>query len=178
MPDCMRDAQQHDFAVMEIGMDAFDFIFRYFGVIGLGVAALNYTIMKARIRPHVSGNPQLAEEYTKLVKTIILWINLPIAVMAFGGIIGYPPSIEAYFCPRDVNIVVWLFYAAVIFVWAAGTRWIFFQQGAETLAQHPKILNHPITNPTLIKGLWLLCLAGGITALSLIWLVDLQPMAQ
>lgn len=106
-------------------MDAFDFIFRYFGVIGLGIAPLNYFIMKAKIRPHVSGNLQLAEEYTKLLKTIILWMNLPIAVMAIGGIIGYPPSIEAYFRPCDVNIVVWLFYAAVIFVWAARTRWIF-----------------------------------------------------
>ena len=44
---------------------------------------------------------------------------------------------------------------------------------AGMLAKHPGALNTSITNPRLVKLLWLTCLAGGVMGVVTMWMVNI-----
>ncbi|MGD9366823.1 MAG: hypothetical protein PVH87_14070 [Desulfobacteraceae bacterium] len=68
---------------------------------------------------------------------IPFWMNIPWIVMGFGCTVGGVPSVWHYFRPSDGNPFVLAWFGSVFFLWIAGTIWLFFQNGAETLAKHP-----------------------------------------
>jgi hypothetical protein len=53
-----------------------------------------------------------------------------------------------------------------------GTFWIFLKKGAEKLVEYPGLFNCEVKSPKTIKAVWLLSLAGGITALVWIWAIN------
>jgi len=100
--------------------------------------------------------------------------------MGFGCTIGGIPSVWHYFRPRDGNPFVLAWFGSVFFLWIAGAFWLFIKDGAKTLAKHPGAIEFrigfkrkDISNPTMIKALWLLCLAGGIIGVVMMWIMDI-----
>jgi len=62
----------------------------------------------------------------------------------------------------------------------SSTFWLLFRGGAEKLVRHPGAMefrygfkSKDITNPTLIKSLWLLALIGGVIAAVAMWSMDI-----
>jgi len=100
--------------------------------------------------------------------------------MGFGCTIGGIPSVWHHFRPRDGNPFVLAWFGSVFFLWIAGTFWLFIKDGAKTLAKHPGAIEFrigfkrkDISNPIMIKALWLLCLAGGIIVVVMMWAMDI-----
>ena len=160
-------------------MNIFKMISNYFWVVAIVFTCVNVLIYKYRSRKHIQQNPKLTEGYKKLFRGFLFWMNIPWVVMGIGCTIGNVPSIWHYFRPKDGNPYVLAWFGSVIILWILGTNWLFLKNGAEIIAKHPGALRMysgfkrtEITNPNLIKIFWLLCLAGGIFGLVLMWTMD------
>ena len=163
-------------------MGLFDPVSKYFWLIAIIVTGINWLIFRKRAQKHMKENPQLAEGYAALFRGYIVWMNIPWVVMGIGCTVGGVPSVWHYFRPRDGNPYVLAWFGSVFFLWVLGTFWLFFRDGAETLVRHPGAMefryglkSKDITNPILIKALWLLALAGGIVGVVVMWVMDI-PM--
>jgi hypothetical protein len=85
--------------------------------------------------------------------------------MGAGFLFGSISSVGQHFSPRNGPFLI-AFHPAVVTLWIDAFRRIFFRGGAEDLVKHPGILNHPVNDPRVVKGVFLLSLAGGILALA------------
>ena len=83
------------------------------------------------------------------------------------------PSVFHIFRPRDGNPYVLAFFASAFLIWARGTYWLLFQNGAEMVVKHPGLLNVSLESPTTVKILWLICLAGGLCAVIAMFTQDI-----
>lgn len=163
-------------------MKFFSLMAKYFWLIAIAVTCINWFSFKKRVQKHIAENQQLAEGYEALLKGYLVWMNIPWIVMGFGCTIGGVPSVLHYFRPRDGNPFVLAWFGSVFFLWIAGTFWLFFKNGAETLAKHPGAIEFRtgfkgkhISNPTMIKALWLLCLVCGIIGFVILWTKNIPP---
>ena len=144
------------------------------------VTGINWLVFRKRAQEHIEENPQLEEGYKALFRGYLLWLNIPWMVMGIGCTVGGIPSVWHYFRPRDGNPYVLAWFGSVFFLWVFGTFWLFFRDGAETLARHPGVMkfgyglkSKGITSPALIKAIWLLVLAGGIVGAVVIWSTEI-----
>ena len=161
-------------------MELFAFISKYFWLVAIVFTAINFLIFKRRSEKHIKENPELAKGYSALFRGYLFWINVPWIIMGIGCTIGGVPSVWYYFRPRDGNPYVLAWFGSVFTLWILSTFWLFFRGGAEILANHPGMLEFnyglkrkEITNPTWIKVLWLLALAGGILGVAFIWSIEI-----
>jgi len=111
-----------------------------------------------RARPKIAENPALREGYRRLIRGLLIYGNLPWLVMGAGILSGSVLSTFHYFNPRNGPFVI-AFYVTVVALWIATFYWLFFKQGAETLLDHPGLLNVPVGRPWIVKAYFLLCLA-------------------
>ena len=88
----------------------------------------------------------------------------------FGGV----PTIWHYLNPRN-GAVVLSWYGTVVALWVASIYWFFFRRGAEMLIAHPGLFNLPGDRPWVLKGYFLLCLAGGMAGLLMMIIWDVPP---
>jgi hypothetical protein len=100
--------------------------------------------------------------------------------MGIGCTVGKVPSVWYYFRPRDGNPYVLAWFGSVVALWIMGTVWLFFRNGAETLAKYPGIFTvyykgkrQAVQNPIIIKILWITILAAGMTALIMMWIITI-----
>jgi hypothetical protein len=103
------------------------------------------------------------------------WGNLPWLIMGAGILFGDVPSVVDYFNPRSSNPFIAGFFLSFGFLWVVGTYWLFARGGAEQLVRHPGLFQ-PISSPSAIKILWLLCLAAGVAGVSALYLRNLSPL--
>jgi hypothetical protein len=157
-------------------MEPFGFISKYFWFVAIIVTGINLIIFRKRAQKYIKDNPQLEEGYATLFRGYLFWMNLPWVIMGIGCTIGGVPSVWHYFRPRDGNPYVLVWFGSLFLIWILGTFWLFFRGGAEKLVRHPGMIEFRygfkrknITNPVLIKSLWVLALAGGIVAVVLMW---------
>ena len=136
------------------------------------VTCLNGAIWWWQGRGHIRANPALRPGYERLIRGWLLFGNLPWAVMGAGIVSGGVPTVFHYFNPRNGPVVV-AWYATIVALWIASVYWLFFRQGAETLAAHPGLFNLPGNRPWVVKAFFLLCLAGGIAGLTAMLVLDL-----
>ncbi len=160
-------------------MEPFDLISKYFWLAFIPVSGINFIIFRKRAEKYIREDPQLAEGYATLFRGYLFWTNIPWIVMGIGCTIGGVPSIWHYFRPRDGNPYVLAWFGSVFFLWIMGTFWLFFRDGAETLARHPGLIQFhlgfksgDVTSSVLIKVFWVLALAGGIFAVVAMWRMD------
>jgi hypothetical protein len=161
-------------------MTPLDFISRYFWLMAIGATAANWVIFRKSAQKHIAENPQLQEGYAALLRGYLVWMNIPWLVMGVGCTVGGVPSVWHYFRPSDGNPYVLAWFGSVFLLWLLGTFWLFFREGAEKLARHPGAVKFAsglrsmdVTNPALIKAFWLMTLAGGVTGVAIMWLVDI-----
>ncbi len=161
-------------------MEAFNLLSKYFWCVAIIITAINWLMFRRRAQKHIIVNQQLEKGYTTLIRGYLLWMNVPWIVMGLGCTVGGVPSVWHYFRPKDGNPYVLAWFGSVFFLWAAGTFWLFFKNGAETLARYPGVIEFryglkrkDIANPVMIKALRLLCLAGGIIGVTAMWAMDI-----
>ena len=161
-------------------MEFFNLISKYFWLLAILTTCINLVIFRKRAQKYIIENQQLENGYAALFKGYLVWMNIPWIVMGIGCTIGGISTVWQYFRPRDGNPYVLAWFGSVFFLWTAGTFWIFFKDGAETLARHPGAIEFryglkrkDITSPLAIKALWLLCMAGGIVGVVMMWTMDI-----
>ena len=138
------------------------------------VTFANAIIMKMRVKKQIEADPSLKSGYDTIFKGFITWGNIPWVVMGAGIITGSVPTIFHYFSPQDGNPFVIAFFMSVVLIWILGTYWLFVKDGAEMLVKHPGIFNYDFSSPTIVKLFWILCLAGGVAGVAMIFTMNTQ----
>ncbi len=151
-------------------MDAFALIGRYFWVLAIITTFMNVAIWKRQSRPYIEDRPELAEGYNRLIRNGAVWLNVPWIVMGVGITFGDVPTVWHYFRPQDENPYVLSWFGSIFFLWCAGVYWIFILDGASTLVNHPGSFN--FSSPTQVKLILILCLAGGVAAVIMMYTMD------
>jgi hypothetical protein len=151
---------------------------KWFWAVCIAATLLNAGIFRFRARRHIRGNPALADGYATLIRGFVLWGNIPWVVMGVGCLLGGVPSIDHFLRPREGNPFVLAFFASVFLVWVLGTYWLLFRGGAEMLVEHPGLLNMDFRSPLMVKLFWLLCLAGGIVAVTVMFATEVPWPSQ
>jgi len=159
-------------------MDPFVIMTKWFWAVCILVMFLNAGIFKFRAKRHIQENPDLADGYRTIIRGWLIYGNIPWIVMGLGSLVGGVPSIDHFFRPRDGNPFVLAFFASVFQLWILSTYWIFFRRGAEMLVDHPGIFNVDFKSPIMVKLFWLLCLAGGIAGVTMMFIQDIPITTQ
>ena len=154
----------------------FEIISNNFWLALIVVTCANAAYFKKSSQVYIDADPSLARGYSKLLKGYLIWMNIPWVVMGIGCTVGGVPSVWHYFNPQDGNPYVLAWFGTVFLIWILGTYWIFLKDGAEILVKHPGIIqfrslmgSKDITNPLVIKLLWLACLLGGFGGVYIMW---------
>jgi hypothetical protein len=146
-----------------LGMD------KVFWVIAIGVTCVNAYLLRSRARKEIDRNPDLVEGYTQLVKSYLVFFNIPWLVMGLGIIVGGTRGVFDYFDPRSGNPYVIAFHLTGFVLWALTIFWVYIAGGAEFLVRYPGVMNVDIKSPLVLKLLIALMLAGGMVAEIAIW---------
>jgi hypothetical protein len=162
-------------------MNIFILIFKYFWLIALIATVINWLSFRKNIQKQIKKQPRLSKEYESLILGYLSFMSLPWLVMGVGCTIGGVTSVWHFFRPRDGNPYVLAWFGCIFFLWVSGTFWLFFKNGAETLAQIPGAVQFSnfgtikdITDPKLIKLIWVLMLICGSIALAIMWNSNMQ----
>jgi hypothetical protein len=123
-----------------------------------------------RSRRCIREQPELAPDYQKLFRGVLIWENLPWVLMGFAIETGRVHSIFSFFRPRDGNPFVLVWFALVIAEWILGFWWLFFRRGAEFLVDHPGFMRYEAKSPTRLKVFYCLMILGGIFGLTIMWM--------
>ena len=155
------------------------FIFKYFWAAAFIITCINVIYMKRLSIKYIDNDPESIADYNKIVKWALFWMNLPWIVMGIGCTIGNVPTMFHFFRPRDGNPFVLAWFAILFFLYALSIYWIFFCEGAERLAKYGLVrYNAPgksgsISNPTIVKLIFILCLSGGLIAAIAMCTIDI-----
>ena len=121
----------------------------------------------------IAQDPALGPEYRRLIKSFLIYENLPWLVMGAGIVSGAVPSTLHYLNPRNGPFVV-AFFVVLVVLGIAQFYWLFFQQGAEVLVAHPGLFALTFKRPWALKALYLLCLPFVFLALFLMIFANIQ----
>jgi len=149
------------------------FMFRHAWIFFIMVTCINGGIWWRRAQSKIAEDPTLEKGYRFLIRSWLIYGNLPWIVMGVGVLCGAVPSTLHYLNPRNGPFVI-LFYATVVLLWILTFHWLFFRRGAEALLAHPGILDIPIKHPWAVKLWFLFCLAGGVVGLLFMIFADIQ----
>jgi hypothetical protein len=144
----------------------------HFWLVAILMSFINVAIMWRSSAPHRQSHPSVADGYRSLARGFLFWGNLPWIIMGAGILFGGVPSVFHYFQLKTSNPYILSFAASIVFLWIAGSFWLFARNGAQFLCDHPYFFRTQITNPSLINIFWLVCVAGGALALSSMYFSD------
>lgn len=115
-------------------MKAFDFIGRYFWLVAIAGAGLNYLLMD-----RLGNAAEDAQVDRGLRRRYLGWLwgltAVPFVVLGIGQLTGRVPSVWAIFRPQDGNPYVWAFFAAIALVYGIVAYWVLFRDGARIAEQ-------------------------------------------
>lgn len=114
--------------------------------------------------------PTQRDSYKKLVIGWLLLGNIPWLIIGAGALSSKLPSLDEIFYPSRGNPFVLGFHISTVVLLALCSFWIYFGKGAQTMVDHPGLLNRPITEPTHMKMLWSACLAGAMLGEIFMWI--------
>jgi hypothetical protein len=144
----------------------FSVVSQYFWLIAIVVTCVNGAIWWRRAQPKIAERPELEQGYRRLIRGWLIYGNIPWIVMGIGILYGGVSGVFMYFSAANGPYVI-AWYVSVVVLWILTAAWLFFMRGAEQLIEHPGLLNLPSQNPRVVKAFFLLSLAGGIIALSM-----------
>jgi hypothetical protein len=167
-------------------LSAFHFIDRYFWAIMIAVTFFQAARIRSISRPYIEADPGLAAGYVSLIRAHLVWMNIPWVVMGIGSTIGGVPSAFCFFNPRDDNPYVFAWFLSLFVLWTVGICWVFFMDGAQTLASHPGVVDvhitrrwpgasrEPIRSTGRIKLFCLLAVTGGVLGVVYMWNANME----
>lgn len=154
-------------------MGPFFLISKYLWAVAIVTTFINIAIWKRRSRKYIAEKPELAKGYEELFSGATVWLNIPWVVMGIGLTFGNVPSVWHYFRPQDGSPYVLSWFGSVFFLWLASVYWVFFRDGATTLINYPGLFNYNFSSSTHVKLFLMLCLAGGILGLVVMFTTDI-----
>jgi hypothetical protein len=113
-------------------MDLFDFISRYFWLVVIGVALVNFVLADRYDNPEPGVDRGLRRKYLAWFWGLSL---VPWLVVGYAQITGAVPKVWAYFRPQDRNPYVWAFYAAILLMYVIVAYWVLFRDGARVASE-------------------------------------------
>ena len=111
-----------------------------FCLFGIMVTFFNARWVKRNARKYILEKPELEEGYDKMYKAYIIYGNIPWVIIAIGNLSGLINSVDDFSRPSEMNPIVLLFYATIVFLLILCVWWIYFKGGAEFLENHPGLL--------------------------------------
>lgn len=142
-------------------------LINYSWIAFIGVTVANALVWRHRALPHIARKPELREGYKRLVLGLMLWGNIPWLVMGLGLLVGSVSSFYDYLRPREARPWVLAWYATCIGVWVRWLWWLFRQDGAQTLVDHPGLLNIPLSKAKYFKLLACALTLSGIIGMAM-----------
>lgn len=139
-------------------------LFNNFWLIALLTNVLNSIIFWFRAQPYIQQNPVLKPGYIRLIRGFLIGMSIPWVIMGIGLGTGQVATITDYFHPRSGNQAVIAWWVSIWALFLFYSHWIWCQQGAEKLVQHPGLARGSPTNPKAIKLNSILMLVIGLIA--------------
>lgn len=159
-----------------------EILFKHGWLMFIIVVILNGLVMKFQSKKYIIDKPELKEGYDKYLKGWLIYGNIPWVIMAFGDLSGMTNNIFEYFNPKAMNPIVLIWHASIIILWILSIYWIYFNNGAEFIEQHPGIIkkssfsgNSNMTTKQ-IKISYPLILLGGIGGMVMMWVMNIPTM--
>ena len=116
------------------------FLFNNFWIVLILIACANALILKLKSKKYIANDPALKRGYDQLIKGFLFYGNIPWIIMGVGNLSSGTKSGMDYFSPHSQNYFVLTFYFSILVLWAFGTKWIYFKNGAAFLENHPGML--------------------------------------
>ena len=146
-------------------------LFKYGWLIFIVFQCVNGVSWWQKGKPEMAANHALESGYRRLIRSWIVYGNLPLLIMGVGIQFGGVPTVFHYCNLRNGPFVI-AFWVSCVVLWVATFYWMFFQGGAEKLIAHPGLLSLPVARPWAVKTLFLLALTGGVIAMFVVLLTD------
>jgi hypothetical protein len=153
-------------------------IFNHFWIMFIVVTIANGLIWKVKSKKYIAENPVLKEGYDSLIKGWLIYVNIPWTIMGIGMLTGLTKSMDDFFNPRLGNPIVIVFFLVIIVEWILGSRWIFFQDGAEKLVKHPGMFTQTEKGNEKfeimkIKLMWIVGMIGCVVGFYMMWKMNM-----
>jgi hypothetical protein len=106
---------------------------------------VNGVVMWHRARETVADNPALAGNYRRLICKILMYVSFPWLVLgaALEFMLPFPAVLAIFSCGVFVS-------------WLVGFYWLFFCDGAETMAENANVFHRRFPrDPRKVKALYL-----------------------
>jgi len=150
-----------------------DFVLHHGWALCILIQCVNGAIRWRRLQPRIAQNPELRDGYRQLMRSWLIYANLPWLVMGAGILSGEVPSTMHYGNPRNGPFVI-AFYLTVVAEWIAFVNWIFFHGGAEAVVKYSGLIDFPGDRPWAVKAWTLFGLAAGVLGLSVMIIANIQ----
>ena len=143
----------------------FELVFKNFWIIAVVIGFVNYFMFKMRIPKNIEDENE-KEETNNLLKSILVFLTVPFALLGIFQILGDFKNPFFVFSKDYKNIYVILSIIVLFSTWAIVLRWVFFKDGAKILIKHKEIFrgNFP-ANETIIKIFFVFMILGGLLGL-------------
>jgi len=138
-------------------------VFKHFWLVFVAVTALNGRYWWAGVQARIQAQPELEPGYRRLYRGFLFWANVPWLLMGAGILSGQVRWMFDFLEPRSGNPYVLAWWWANGAVLAAGTVWVLWGGGAETLARHPGFALVPEWSASKIRWLWIGVVTWNVT---------------
>ena len=158
-------------------MEPFDFLGRYFWLICILIAGINY-VFAARREEESGFDVEARRRY-------LAWFwglsTIPWIVLGVGQLTGNIRNVWSVFRPRDGNPYVWAFYASILLVYLVSAHWVLFRGGARIAADLRLLRFHGPGVQGAVSEFWIRIIAIAALPFFALWLwmmwkMDVPPM--
>jgi hypothetical protein len=116
---------------VEMGMNLFSIIGRYFWALCLMISACQYVIGMRALASKDASDPRASPAAIGLRRWFAIAGALPWAVMGWAILVGGVPNIWYFFRPQDRNPYVLAWFAVIFAIALYFAFWVFFLEGAQ-----------------------------------------------
>lgn len=146
----------------------FDLIGRYFWLIAIVIAAVNYLLIDL-FADEQDRQVDQARRRSYLARFAVL-SSVPWVVMGFAQIVGGVPNLWAFLRPQDGNPFVWSWYASILATYIVFICWVFFRDGARTAAELRLVKARGLTRSGAAGAGWIKVGALALLPFAAFWL--------
>lgn len=153
-----------------------EILFKHFWILLLFGAVFNAFTLKKKTAKYILEKPERRSGYDSIFKNYLIFGTIPWLIIGIGNLTGATSSVFEYFQPAKMNPIVLLFHFSIVVIWILAIRFIFFNDGAKFLEDHPGVVvinsfGNVNENPTAktIKLLTGIMIIVGIIGMTIMW---------
>ena len=156
------------------------FLLQNIWILFILVNCFNAYYLKKKAAEFIAKNPEKEKGYQLIFKNFLIYGSFPWLIIGIGNSFNLTNSVFDYFQPAKMNAIVLVFHFSIIVIWMLIIRFIFFNNGAKFLEEHPGIIRinnfgKVIENPSkrIIKIIVTVGIVGGIIGMVMMWQIDI-----